>query len=58
MMAFFSRGFIDAQFSQHARVIGCSGLANPVIKDPPDALWIDLQYLGDSIDRHFLLDQG
>jgi hypothetical protein len=29
-----------------------------VIKEGPDALWIDLQYLGDSIDRHFPFDQG
>jgi len=48
MMAFFGRGFIDAQLGYRARIIGCSRLANPVIEDGPDALWIDLQYLGDS----------
>ena len=32
-------------------MVGLCAYANPVIKDGPDALWIDLQYLGDSVDR-------
>jgi hypothetical protein len=58
MMAFFSRGFINAQLGYCAWIIGGSRLANPVIEDRPDALRIDLQYLGDPINRHFPLDQG
>ena len=58
MMAFARRGFVDAQLGDRGGVVRYPRLADPMAEHGPDALRIDPQQFGDSVDRHFSLNQG
>lgn len=58
VVALAGRGFINTEPGDSGWIVGFEGLAYPMIKDGPDALWINPHQFGDSVDGHLAFDQG